>query len=205
MISVAGSMVVAVAAPVALPAKAPMVMVDPMFDVAAFYQAHPEMALSGAGDVIGPASAQQDKPKPIAGLTQSQMDNAFIIVEVGREMQLPLRAYVVALATALQESNLRNLANSGVAESLRCPHEGVGHDHDSVGLFQQRPSMGWGTVAQLMDPAQAAARFYTRLIRVPGWTSMSVTSAAQAVQRSAFPDAYAKHASRAQTIAEGMP
>src|SRR5207247_2642707 len=81
-------------------------------------------------------------------------------------------------AAAMQESSLTNTPGGGP---------------DSVGLFQQRPSQGWGTPAQLMDPVYAATQFYTRLLRVPHWQDLPLTVAAQAVQRSAFPDAYAKH------------
>lgn len=200
-----GSGVVTVIAETALPERAPAYTAEPRFDAKAFYLAHPALANAKERPVNVPARAAQEQPKPAGGLTQAQMDNAYIIVAVGRQMQLPPRAYVVAIATALQESNLRNLANSDLPESLRLPHEGVGDDHDSVGLFQQRPSMGWGTIAQLMDPAQAAARFYTRLARVDGWQGMTVTGAAQAVQRSAYPDAYAKHGDRAQKIVDTMP
>jgi hypothetical protein len=77
-------------------------------------------------------------------------------------------------------------------------------DHDSVGLFQQRPSQGWGTVAQLMDPVYAAGVFFDRLARVPGWASMSVSGAAQAVQRSAFPGAYQKHQPLAEQVVAAL-
>jgi hypothetical protein len=132
------------------------------------------------------------------------MDHAATIVEAGQRAGLPEYAYVVAIATALQESNLRNLANSGVPESFDHDHDGTGADHDSVGLFQQRFTMGWGTVAQLMDPAYAAARFYEALARVPGWQDLPVTRAAQAVQRSAFPDHYAKHEPLARQVVDAL-
>ncbi len=90
---------------------------------------------------------------------------------------MPARGQVVALATALQESGLRNL-NYG--------------DRDSLGLFQQRPSQGWGTPAQVRDPVHASVKFYEHLKKVSGWQSMTVAQAAQAVQASALPDAYAK-------------
>ena len=83
--------------------------------------------------------------------------------------------------------------------------DGVGSNYDSVGLFQQRVSMGWGTVTQLMDPAQSSARFYARLVKVRGWTTLSIGSAAQAVQRSAFPDEYAKHTTLSQRIVDALP
>jgi len=86
------------------------------------------------------------------------------------------------VATALQESYLRNLGDLGPR-----------NDHDSLGLFQQRPSQGWGTPEQIMNPEYAAGRFYEKLLGVDGWQAMALTTAAQRVQRSAYPDAYAKH------------
>ncbi|MEV0157247.1 hypothetical protein AB0H57_26450 [Micromonospora sp. NPDC050686] len=143
-------------------------------------------------------------PRPVAGLTQAQMNNAKVIVDVGRDLKLPRRALVVALSTAMQESDLHNLASEVVPESRRYPHQGAGADHDSVGLFQQRPSSGWGTVAQLMDPKYAARAFYLALREVPGWQDLSVTAAAQAVQVSAFPNAYAPHERRASTVVAAL-
>lgn len=107
-----------------------------------------------------------------------QAVNAATISAVGTSRGLPERAVTIALATALQESGLRNI--------------GYG-DRDSLGLFQQRPSQGWGTRTQVMDPVYAANRFYERLVKVPRYTSLPLTEAAQRVQRSAFPEAYAKH------------
>jgi hypothetical protein len=132
------------------------------------------------------------------------MDNAVAIVEAGNRMNLPKRAHVVAMVTALQETRLRNLANSRVPQSLNHPHQGVGSNFDSVGLFQQRPSQGWGSADELMDPATASSRFYARLVKVAGWPTMSVGAAAQAVQRSAFPSAYDKHQPQAQKIVDAI-
>ncbi|WFE40066.1 hypothetical protein [Micromonospora sp. WMMD998] len=143
-------------------------------------------------------------PRPVAGLDQRQMDNAKAIVDVGRDMRLPRRAMVVAVATAMQESDLYNLASDVVPASFDHPHQGSGSDHDSVGLFQQRPSSGWGTVAELMRPAYAARAFLSALVEVRGWEDMSVTGAAQAVQVSAFPGAYAKHERRAATVVAAL-
>nr|WP_245675484.1 hypothetical protein [Micromonospora halophytica] len=151
-----------------------------------------------------PKPVRPVRPRPVAGLTQAQMDNAKVIVDVGVDMGVPRRGLVVAIATAMQESNLYNLASDVLPESFDHPHQGSGSDHDSVGLFQQRPSSGWGTVAQLMRPAYAAGAFYTALLEVPGWRDMSVTAAAQAVQISAFPDAYAKHEQRATTVVAAL-
>jgi hypothetical protein len=104
----------------------------------------------------------------------------------------------------MQESNLYNLASGAVPESMNHPNQGVGWDHDSLGLFQQRASMGWGAVADLMRPAYAARAFYQALLQVPGWEQLSVSAAAQTVQVSAFPDAYAQHEQRATTIVDAL-
>lgn len=133
-------------------------------------------------------------------LTGEMTTNARTIIRVGRSMSVPDYAIVVALAAALQESGLRNL-NYG--------------DRDSLGLFQQRPSKGWGTPAQLLDPSYAARLFFggagnpnninTRgLLDIAGWQSKSVTQAAQSVQRSAYPNAYAKWEITARATLAGL-
>ncbi|MGH8792127.1 MAG: peptidoglycan DD-metalloendopeptidase family protein, partial [Stackebrandtia sp.] len=116
------------------------------------------------------------------GLSGEQLDHAATIHSVAVERGFPERASVVAVATALQESGLRNLGDLG-----------DDNDHDSLGLFQQRPSQGWGTPEQIMDPAYAAGKFYDKLVAVDGWETLPLTVAAQAVQNSAYPGAYAKH------------
>ncbi|MFJ1744179.1 hypothetical protein ACIOG4_36680 [Streptomyces microflavus] len=108
---------------------------------------------------------------------EEQVPNAKTIQATGVAMNVPARGQVVALATALQESGLRNLTYG---------------DRDSLGLFQQRPSQGWGTANEILDPVHASTKFYEGLKRDSGWQSLSVTQAAQAVQRSGFPEAYAK-------------
>ncbi|HEX6869882.1 MAG TPA: hypothetical protein VF163_02185 [Micromonosporaceae bacterium] len=122
---------------------------------------------------------------------RTQRENATTIVKVGVALDIPQRGQVVALATAIQESDLYNLG-----------HLGANNDHDSLGLFQQRPSMGWGTPAQVTDPVYAATAFYLTLRRVRGWESMAVTVAAQKVQRSAFPNAYAKWEADAKALVQ---
>lgn len=114
----------------------------------------------------------------VAGLDDpaEQVPNAKTIAATGLAMGIPARGQVVALATALQESGLRNLAYG---------------DRDSLGLFQQRPSEGWGTASEILDPVHASTMFYQALEQVSGWQSLSVAQAAQAVQKSGFPDAYA--------------
>ncbi|MET7684071.1 heavy metal transporter [Streptomyces sp. NPDC005423] len=110
--------------------------------------------------------------------TPEQAVNAATIAAVGTGRGMPERAVTIALATALQESGLVNLRTG---------------DRDSLGLFQQRPSQGWGTEKQIMDPTYAAGVFYEHLTKVPGYRTLPLTVAAQRVQRSGFPEAYAKH------------
>lgn len=126
----------------------------------------------------------------VAGFGGRQLVNAGLVVAVGKEMQLPQRAWVIATAAAMAESHLAVLANTTVPESLALPHEGVGANYDSVGLFQQRAS--WGPVAERMDPRGSARLFFRRLVAVPGWEALPLTVAVQRVQASAFPDAYAR-------------
>jgi murein DD-endopeptidase MepM/ murein hydrolase activator NlpD len=114
-------------------------------------------------------------------LSAEQVQNVGTIVQVGQRMSVPPRGWVVAVATGLQESKLRNLHNLGAR-----------NDHDSLGIFQQRPSQGWGTEDQVLDTGYAAGKFYEHLLQVPDWQTKQLTEAAQAVQRSAFPSAYAK-------------
>ncbi|MEU6239962.1 heavy metal transporter [Streptomyces sp. NPDC047024] len=121
--------------------------------------------------------------------TPEQAGNAATIAAVGTGRGMPLRAVTIALATALQESGLRNIQHG---------------DRDSLGLFQQRPSQGWGSEDQIMDPAYASGIFYAHLARVPDYTELPLTVAAQKVQRSGFPEAYAKHESDATLLATAL-
>lgn len=141
---------------------------------------------------------------PVAGLSPVQMDNARAIVRTGRDMGMPRRALIIGVATAMQESNLLNRASEVLPESKKYPHQGTGWDHDSVGLFQQRTSTGWGPVDRLMDPAYATARFFEALRQVPGWERMRLTDAAQAVQVSAYPEHYAKHEDEATAVVDAL-
>ena len=133
----------------------------------------------------------------LAGLTPEQTYNAKCIIAAAQQRGLPPHAAVIALATSLQESGLRELANPAVAASEQFFHSGQGHDHDSVGLFQQRNS--WGNAAERMNPTASAHLFYDRLTQIP-FMNLPVTVAAQRVQRSAFPAAYARHVHTAQDI-----
>ncbi|SIJ21672.1 cell wall-associated hydrolase, invasion-associated protein [Mycobacteroides abscessus subsp. abscessus] len=117
------------------------------------------------------------------------INNGKAVIATGLQMKIPEKGIIVALATAMQESGLKNYANPNVPESMQIPHEAVGHDHASVGIFQQQP--WWGSIKDLMTPGVAAQKFYAALLKVGGWESMAPTQAAQAVQRSAYPDAYA--------------
>jgi len=145
---------------------------------------NPAPSLTGAAPGSPPTPPAGGWP-PVGRWTSAQVANAAIIVAVGQQLHVPPRGWVIAVATAMQESALTNTP---------------GGDQDSVGLFQQRPSQGWGTPAQLMDPVYAATQFYTHLLRVPHWQDLPLTVAAQAVQRSAYPDAYAKHEPDAMAI-----
>ena len=121
--------------------------------------------------------------------SDEQLTNARTIVTIGNQRRVPSAGQVIAVATALQESHLRNLR---------------GGDRDSIGLFQQRPSQGWGTPDQLSDPAYQTQKFYDKLLRTPGWQKMRVTDAAQAVQVSAYPNAYAKHVPAATRLVDTL-
>lgn len=122
-------------------------------------------------------------------LTPARMANAATIAAVGIRRGVPRQGIVVALATASQESKLDNLA---------------GGDRDSVGLFQQRPSQGWGTPEQIADPRYAANAFYSALLKVRGWQEMRVTDAAQAVQNSAHPELYQQWQQRSEVLANAL-
>jgi hypothetical protein len=122
-------------------------------------------------------------------VSDEQIANARTIAAVARDRGLSERAVVIALATAKQESQLINLDYG---------------DRDSLGLFQQRPSMGWGTPAQVRTPAYAAAKFLDRLVQVPDWQTRRLTDVAQTVQRSAFPEAYQKHEGMARALAAAL-
>ncbi|MEV0636298.1 C40 family peptidase [Streptomyces sp. NPDC050619] len=122
-------------------------------------------------------------------LPAEQVPNAATIVAAGLSLAVPKKGQIVALATAMQESRLRNL-NYG--------------DRDSLGLFQQRPSQGWGSAQQIRDPVYASEQFYKHLLKVSGWQQMTVTQAAQAVQKSGYPDAYAQWENLATALQDAI-
>lgn len=125
-------------------------------------------------------------------LRPSQARNAALIAGVAVARGLPARAASIAIAAAIQESGLENIDYGDDAGP------------DSRGLFQQRPSQGWGTEEQIMDPLYATNAFYDALVRVPGYESLPITEAAQTVQRSALPDAYADHEPEGRAFASAL-
>lgn len=122
-------------------------------------------------------------------LAPDQAETAALLAATTVHRGMPARATTITLATALQESSLRNLDHG---------------DRDSVGIFQQRPSQGWGTVEQIMDPVYSTNTFLDALEEVEGYQDLELTVAAQTVQRSAFPDAYAQHETRSRAWASGL-
>jgi hypothetical protein len=114
---------------------------------------------------------------------------ASIIAGVSVRRGLPPRAASIAIATAYQESGIRNLDYG---------------DRDSVGLFQQRPSQGWGTERQLMNPSYASAKFYDALIKIENWETADITEIAQQVQNSGHPEAYRDHEADARVLASTL-
>jgi hypothetical protein len=157
-------------------------------------------AVTGAPAAAAPAGPSQADllPGGVPGdqshvaLADDQVANARAIIHASKDMNLPPRAAVIAVATSLQESKLHNLG-----------HLGDRNDHDSLGLFQQRPSTGWGTPEQITDPDHATKAFLGGLQRVPGWQTMPLTDAAQTVQVSAFGLAYAQWEQQAAEIVAG--
>ncbi|HWC78546.1 MAG TPA: hypothetical protein VG756_01160 [Pseudonocardiaceae bacterium] len=143
----------------------------------------PECLVSPPGGSTGSSASSNFTLDP------EQMDYAATIAAVGEGLGMPDHAVTVALATALQESGLHNLTAG---------------DRDSAGLFQQRPSEGWGTYAQVTDPVYASTAFYQKLDKLSDWQTMSVTEAAQEVQHSAAPDAYATWEPEARAMAGAL-
>ncbi|GGC91592.1 hypothetical protein GCM10011512_18350 [Tersicoccus solisilvae] len=122
-------------------------------------------------------------------LQPDQAANAAIIAGIAVRRNLPPRAASIAIATALQESKLRNIEHG---------------DMDSIGLFQQRPSQGWGTEEEILDPVFATNAFYNHLVAIPGYQQLPITEAAQRVQLSAYPEAYAQHEPVARSFASAL-
>jgi hypothetical protein len=139
-------------------------------------------------------SAAAGECKAVSGQATAVLDteqaaNATTIAAIGKRLGVPDHGVTIALAAALQESGLRNLPRG---------------DRDSLGLFQQRPSQGWGSSTDIMSPTYAATAFYSHLLQVPGWDTLPVAGAAQAVQHSAQPDAYARFEQPARALASAL-
>lgn len=122
-------------------------------------------------------------------LSADQLGHAALIAGAGSRRDLPPQAIRIAIATAMQESSLHNLDYG---------------DRDSLGLFQQRPSQGWGSAEEVMDPSYAVGVFFDRLLDVPDYAQRPLTEAAQAVQRSAYPDLYAQHEGLATAVTDAL-
>jgi len=154
-----------------------VLVVIPVALVGAIFVSTSSAAVAGCDSDGGPGGGAQPIALSTAAPTWTgeQMSIAQIIVDVAEQRGLPERAAVIGVATGIVESGLRNL--------------GFG-DRDSLGVFQQRPSQGWGTPEQILNPTYAAATFYTHLIAIPGWVSLPPGVAEQDVQRSAFPARY---------------
>lgn len=149
-------------------------------------------------------------------LNHTQLERAAAILATGNSENIDANGQVVALMAALTESSLRVLSNvTAYPDSAHYPHDGNGSDHDSLGLFQMRPSTGWGSVANLMDPVWSSRAFYggpdgpnhggpAGLLDIPNWQHLSLGAAAQAVEVSAYPDRYANYQPVAEKIASTL-
>jgi hypothetical protein len=142
---------------------------------------------SSDDETLGECTTKVGRLKVV--VTDTQARNAALISGISIRRGMPAHAATIALATALQESKLYNLR---------------GGDRDSLGLFQQRPSQGWGTPQQILDPVHATNSFYDALARVDGYQTLPVTEAAQRVQRSGFPTAYAVYENDARAMASAL-
>lgn len=147
------------------------------------------LGVRGMVDTFGGPKCQATALGQSVTFAPEQMRNAATIVGIAMKRGLPARAATIAVATSLQESKLRNIRYG---------------DRDSVGLFQQRPSQGWGTTKQILDPDYATNAFYDELIKIHGYQGMEITKVAQRVQKSAFPQAYAEHEHEGRVIASAI-
>jgi hypothetical protein len=146
-----------------------------------------------AFDRVGPLLSNEGCEVKVGGqsvsLTLEQAENVSLMAAISMQRGMPARAASIAIATSAQESKLYNIEHG---------------DRDSLGLFQQRPSQGWGTAEQILNPYYSINRFYDELSKVDGYESMRITEAAQLVQRSAFPEAYADHETDARALASAL-
>ena len=128
-----------------------------------------------------------------AGITETfdpeQTGNAALIAALSVKRGMPPRAATIAITTAFQESKIRNLRYG---------------DRDSLGLFQQRPSQGWGTAEQILDPVHATNAFYDALVKYQGYETADITKIAQRVQKSGYPEAYRDHEGQGRVLASNL-
>ncbi len=143
----------------------------------------------GTGPLPDPEGCAATVEAQEVALAPDQGRNAALIAAIGIQRGLPARAVSIALATAYQESKIRNLSYG---------------DRDSIGLFQQRPSQGWGSAEQIRDEHYSINRFYEALEKIDDYQSIRITEAAQRVQRSGFPEAYEDHAADARALASAL-
>lgn len=143
----------------------------------------------GFGPFLGSEKCIAEVGGHKVALSLEQAENAALISAIAVRRGLPARAASIALATAYQESKIENIEHG---------------DRDSVGLFQQRPSQGWGSVEEILDPYYSTNAFYDALVRIDGYDDMRITEAAQKVQRSAFPEAYEDHAEDGRALASAL-
>ncbi|WP_341998868.1 M23 family metallopeptidase [Microbacterium sp. LWH7-1.2] len=167
-----------------------------------------QLVVSGVPDELTAARADGVS----VTLRRTQLTHAATIITVGSGVEdVGRQGVLIALMAALTESTLRMLANAAHPESLNMSNDGLGSDHDSLGLFQMRPSSGWGTVAELMDPKYQVRAFFggpegpnypspAGLLDIAGWQTADPGSAAQSVERSAYPDRYQEY----QPVAEAI-
>ncbi|MCH6162388.1 heavy metal transporter [Streptomyces marispadix] len=147
-----------------------------------------QYATSSQGPARCTVETPGEKPERYE-IRPEQAANAATITAVASQRDLPERAVTIALATAMQESALRNIEHG---------------DRDSLGLFQQRPSQGWGSERQIQDPVYSSGKFYDHLVEIPGYSRLPLTVAAQRVQRSGYPQAYAKHEQNAALLTAAL-
>ena len=142
---------------------------------------------------VGPLLSSEGCEARVGGhsvsLSMEQAENVALMAAISVQRGMPARAATIAIATSAQESKLYNVEHG---------------DRDSLGLFQQRPSQGWGTAEQILNPYYSINTFYDALAKVDGYESMKITEAAQLVQRSAFPEAYAEHEADARVLASAL-
>ena len=147
------------------------------------------LAVRAVGRAVFSATCQASAAGSSVTFTPEQTANAALISAISVKRGLPPRAATIALATAIQESKLRNLTYG---------------DRDSLGLFQQRPSQGWGTREQILDPAYSTSSFYDALLKVSGYETRNITEVAQQVQHSGYPQAYAEHEQEGRILASTL-